>query len=147
MDLTTYFHGDLVFKNFPLVGRIFANNYNTVDVNYFNYEMVHVPLPTNVYTMMAGYWVGWKWLGLIVGGLFHGCFWGYVYNRSRKSEAYKVLYVSILNVLVFYFFHDFLLNPLDYVIYSYQRLEEERIYIYILNRKYLCPQSLLEKTV
>ena len=24
-----------------------------------------------------------------------------------------------------------LLNPLDYVIYSYQRLEEERIYIYI----------------
>ncbi|WP_279211201.1 O-antigen polymerase [Parabacteroides goldsteinii] len=105
VDLTTYFHGDLVFKNFPLVGRIFANNYNTVDVNYFNYEMVHVPLPTNVYTMMAGYWVGWKWLGLIVGGLFHGCFWGYVYNRSRKSEAYKVLYVSILNVLVFYFFH------------------------------------------
>lgn len=113
-DLTTYFNGDLVFKNLPLVGRIFANNYNAVDVNYFNYEMVHVPLPTNVYTMMAGYWVGWKWLGLIVGGFLHGCFWGYVYNRSRKSEVYKVLYVSILNVLIFYFFHDFLLEHIGF---------------------------------
>lgn len=113
-DLTTYFNGDLVFKNVPLVGKILADNYSSTDVNYFNYEMVHVPLPTNVYTMMAGYWVGWKWVGLIVGGFLHGCFWGYIYNRSKKSEVYKVLYASILNVLIFYFFHDFLLEHIGF---------------------------------
>lgn len=113
-DFTTYFNGDLVFKNVPFVGKLLADNYDASNVNYFDYEMVHVPLPTNVYTMMAGYWVSWKWWGLIIGGLLHGCFWGYVYKRSKKSEVYKVLYVSCLHVLVFYFFHDFLLEHIGF---------------------------------
>ena len=113
-DLATYFNGDLVFKNFPFVGRLFSDNYDPANVNYFNYEMVHVPLPTNVYTMMAGYWASWKWSGLIVGGFLHGSFWGYVYNRSKKTEVFKVLYVSLLSVLVFYFFHDFLLEHIGF---------------------------------
>lgn len=113
-DLTTYFNGDLVFKNIPFVGRLLVDNYDATNVNFFNYKMVHIPLPTNVYTMMAGYWVGWKWFGLIVGGFLHGCFWGYVYKRSKKLEVYKVLYVSILNVLIFCFFHDFLLEHIGF---------------------------------
>lgn len=113
-DFATYFNGDLVFKNFPFVGRLFSDHYNPVNVNYFNYEMVHVPLPTNVYTMMAGYWASWKWSGLIVGGFVHGCFWGYVYSRSKKTEVFKVLYASLLSVLVFYFFHDLLLELIHF---------------------------------
>ena len=113
-DLVTYFNGEFVFKNVPFIGQLMHSDYNPVNVSYYGARMVHVPLPTNVYTMMAGYWVGWKWTGLIIGGFLHGCFWGYIYGRSKKAEVYKVLYVSILNVLVFYFFHDFLLEHIGF---------------------------------
>lgn len=103
-----------MLKNVPFVGQLMHSDYNPVNVSYYGTRMVHVPLPTNVYTMMAGYWVGWKWTGLIIGGFSHGCFWGYIYGRSKKAEVYKVLYVSILNVLIFYFFHDFLLEHIGF---------------------------------
>lgn len=109
-DFTTYFTGDLVFKNVPLLGRLMSDGYNPVNVNFFNYQMALVPLPTNVYTMMAGYWAGWKWTGLLIGGGLHGLFWGYIYGRAQRTEAYKVLYAMHLYMLVFYFFHDFLME-------------------------------------
>lgn len=115
-DFATYFNGDLVFKNFPFVGRLFSDNYNPVNVNYFNYEMVYVPLPTNVYTMLSGYWVGWKWSGVALGGLSQGVFWGYIYKRAKSEDAYKIFYASILNMLVLWFFHDFLMTQIRFVI-------------------------------
>lgn len=114
MDFTVYFDGEFVFKDFPFLGDLFSDNYKRANVNFFNYEVVYVPLPTNVYTMMSGYWVGWKWIGLIVGGGLHGCFWGYIYKRAKKAEVYKLFYASILHVLVFQFFHEFLLGSMRY---------------------------------
>lgn len=113
-DLTTYFNGEFVFKYLPFVGKIFNENFDLSNVNYYNYEAVYVPLPTNVYSMLAGYWAGWKWSGLIIGGGLHGCFWGYVYERSRKMEVYKILYASIIYVLFFHFFNEFLMDNIRF---------------------------------
>lgn len=113
-DLTVYYNGEFIFKSIPFIGDMFSENYDPSNVNFFNYEAVHVPLPTNVYTMMSGYWVGWKWYGLIIGGGLHGCFWGYIYKRAKKAEVYKIFYASILHILIFHFFHEYLLGSFNY---------------------------------
>lgn len=109
-DLTMYFNGEFVFKDFSFVGNLFSDHYEKANVNYFNNELVYVPWGTNVYTAMSGYWVGWKWTGLIAGGIVHGCFWGYVYKRAESAEVYKLCYVAILYILVFQFFYDYLIS-------------------------------------
>lgn len=110
MDLTMYFNGEFVFKDFSFAGNLFIDHYEKSNVNYFNNELVYVPWGTNVYTAMSGYWVGWKWTGLIVGGMVHGCFWGYVYKRAKSAEVYRLCYVAILYILVFQFFFDYLVS-------------------------------------
>lgn len=113
---TTYFDGEFVFKNFPFIDFFLGREYASEDVCFYNYGMVYVPVPTNVYSMLSGYWVGWKWTGLIFGGLFHGIFWGYIYERSKKMEVYKVFYAANLYILIFWFFHEYLMEHIRFII-------------------------------
>ena len=115
-DFTTYFDGEFVFRYFPFVSQFLGREFHPEDIGFYNFEHVYVPLPTNVYTMLAGYWVGWKWTGVAFGGLLHGVFWGYIYKRAKSEDVYKIFYASILNMLVLWFFHDFLMGQIRFVI-------------------------------
>lgn len=115
-DFTTYFAGEFIFKEFPFVSSFVGGEFKPENVNFYNFEMVYVPMPTNVYTMLSGYWVGWKWSGVIIGGLLHGIFWGYIYKRAQKEDVYKIFYAAISNYLVIWYFHDLLVTQIRFVI-------------------------------
>ena len=104
---------EMLFTSYDQVGITLANLKGASDINpalFANQNMVNVPLPTNVFTMMSTYYVDWKYTGLIMGGAFYGLFFGYIYMRSHKTEVYKILYASLFHILVLQSFFDFLIT-------------------------------------
>ena len=75
-----------------------------------NGEMwVQVPVPTNVYTVMFGYYVDYGYWGILIFGMFLGSCWGILYNEYRKGlPFFTTIYAVLLYALPLQFFADYI---------------------------------------
>lgn len=105
-------HSDALFTTTSFGEHVFASIRNhTFTPEYFeNDNLVFVPLPVNVFTMMCSYYIDFKTPGIFIAGLLWGLFFSYIYIRSKKSEVHLILYAAVFYVLVLQFFADFLIT-------------------------------------
>lgn len=107
-DFTYYFEGEYVFSYFA---RLFSLVPNSDYLEYLgNSNYVYVPYPTNVFTVMEKYYLDYGMIGFLVFSSIHGIVWGILYKYSKFNDCYKVIYISLLYILVFQFFADFSSN-------------------------------------
>lgn len=102
-----------LFSTVSFGEHTFANLLGDSSINpdYFeNDNLVFVPLPTNVFTVMSSYFIDWRWMGIGSAGLAFGFIFSYIYKRSKVNDVYKLLYASLAYILVFQFFFDFLVT-------------------------------------
>lgn len=79
--------------------------------DYFeNDNLVFVPLPTNVFTVLSAYYIDFGNLGIICASIFFGTFFSFLYFEAKHNEAFLVLYAALLYILVVQFFFDFLIT-------------------------------------
>lgn len=69
---------------------------------------VNVPLPTNVYTALAPFYLDFGEQGIIIFASLQGFFWGCMYNlQKRKKIIFQVFYGVLLYSLILQFFSDY----------------------------------------
>jgi len=88
-------------------------------------EWVNVPLPTNVYTVMRGFYLDGGMLGIFVMGCVLGIIWGYLYKLQKENwdSFWGLFYSLMVSSLCFqsfgdYFFYTFS-TTLQYLLFSY----------------------------
>lgn len=59
---------------------------------------------------MEKYYLDYGMIGILVFSSIHGIVWGILYKYSKFNDCYKVIYISLLYILVFQFFADFSSN-------------------------------------
>lgn len=86
-------------------------------------QWVNVPLPTNVFTVMIGYYLNNGYFGIFSGSIVLGTIWGVLYRLQKKGYMiYIIFYASMISSLFFqsfgdYFFYSFSMT-LQYYIFS-----------------------------
>lgn len=111
--------GSGVFSFFYKIINAFGANYEIADLG----EWVMVPLPTNVFTVMRGYYLDNGYYGILMGSVIMGIIWGILYRLQKKNYAlYTVFYATMISSLFFqsfgdYFFYTFSVT-IQYFIFS-----------------------------
>jgi len=71
-------------------------------------EWVNVPVPTNVFTVLCGFYVDFGMTGVLVFASLLGGFWGVIYRfASRGFSIFIVFYALMLHSLILQFFADY----------------------------------------
>lgn len=85
---------------------------------------VYVPLPTNVYTVMRGYYLEAGYTGIFFASIINGIIWGLLYNlQHRRKTIFVVFYSTMIPSLFFqsfgdYFFYSFSMT-LQYLLFAF----------------------------
>ena len=71
-------------------------------------EWVNVPLPTNVFTIMRGYYLDWGMIGILVMSIVMGFVWGELYRLQKSGDSlYILFYALMISGLFFQSFGDY----------------------------------------
>ena len=108
--------GSATFSFFYKILNSIGANYKITDFGGW----VHVPLITNVFTIMRGYYMDWGMTGIFIMSLVMGVIWGSLYALQKKNyPVYMLLYALIVCYLFFQTFGDYFWNSFSVVIQYY----------------------------
>ena len=108
------FFGEHVFRFFYALGHAFGSDITPAS-NILKF--VGVPELTNTYTILYPFYTDFGMWGVVVGGMFYGLFFGYLYKRGQyKDNVYFVLYACFLNYLILQFVQENVLSNLSLTI-------------------------------
>ena len=81
---------------------------------------IYVPLPTNVFTTMRGFYLDGGLLGIFIVSIILGLFLGNIYSYQRKKHIVHILfYAAIYTGLFFQHFGDYFFYSLSMIIQYY----------------------------
>lgn len=94
----------------------FTDNCYTKNI-FIDGSYLLVPYPTNVYTVIAPFYLDFSYWGVIIFGFITGGIAGYFYRRAKKGEGLAyIIYPYICCVLFMQFFSEYIFNNLSYFI-------------------------------
>ena len=117
LDVGTYGSGTLAFV-YKIINT-FGGDCEIAELGTW----VNVPLPTNVFTVMRGYYLNNGFFGIFAGSIVLGVIWGLLYRLQNKGYIeYVVFYATMISSLLFqsfgdYFFYSFSMT-IQYYIFS-----------------------------
>ena len=118
----------------------FYKFFNALGANYKITELgdwVQVPLPTNVFTILRGYYLDWGMIGISFMSIMMGGIWGFLYLMQKSNKKhYKLFYALIVPFLFFQSFGDYFWISFSVVIQYY-------FFSYILTNRF----KVVEKNV
>ncbi|MDO4930961.1 MAG: O-antigen polymerase [Bacteroidales bacterium] len=101
---SAHYFGEYTLKSVNNLLAIFGGGHRNVQMFQ---EMVSVPIPTNVFTMMSPYFKDFGYNGLAVISVIEGLFMGGVYKLSESGHnIMRLIYTYILTLLVLQFFDE-----------------------------------------
>lgn len=103
----TFFSGENLFGYIAGWFNLLPDDFSPQSVNP-NDNWVHVPLPTNVFTVMFNPYKDWGYPGIFCFGIVYGFVWGILYKLSKLNDKFKIFYISSFWMLVLQFFADWL---------------------------------------
>lgn len=106
-------HTESLFTTTIFGEHVFASLRGTATLNpefFENENLVYVPLPVNVFTAMSAYFVDFGWWGIFWASCFWGVIFNYVYLKSKRNEAFLILYATLFHILILQFFFDYLIT-------------------------------------
>lgn len=69
---------------------------------------LYVPFPTNVFTVIAPYYVDFDVIGVVIFSIIVGIWYGYIYSFVKRKNAFFTVYYAVLfYTLVMEFFSDY----------------------------------------
>lgn len=78
---------------------------------------VNVPLPTNVFTVFAPYYIDFGIIGIIIFASIQGMFWGCIYNfQKRNLLIFKIFYSVYIYSIFLQFFSDYFFYTFSVII-------------------------------
>lgn len=86
----------------------FYNFVNSLGANFkiaSSGDWVNVPLPTNVFTTMRGYYLDWGMAGILVMSVVMGLVWGELYRLQKSGNRFYVLFYALM--ISGFFFQSF----------------------------------------
>lgn len=116
--------GDIGLPPWQFGGHVFILIYRILSVltrgvihsQTFSVWIYH-PVPTNVYTTLAPYYIDFGVLGIALFAFLQGIFWGVVYGMQKSGYVYyKILYGLLLYSLLLQFFSDYFVYTLSVVV-------------------------------
>lgn len=101
---SAHYFGEYTLKSVNNLLAVFGMGHRNVEMFQ---EMVAVPIPTNVFTMMSPYFKDFGYVGVGVFSVIEGLFMGGVYKRSESGQnIMRLIYTYILTLLVLQFFDE-----------------------------------------
>ncbi len=105
----TIHFGEYTFRIFYAVSYYFGFSELPPQETILDY--VNVPFPTNVYTVMQPFYSDFGLLGVFLGAIFYGVFWGVLFKFvERKGYHYLMIYSLLVISLVTSFFGETLIT-------------------------------------
>lgn len=106
----------------------FGTNLEIADLG----EWVYVPLPTNVFTVMRGFYLDGGYWGIFFMACVLGSIWGILYQLQHKGhKVYIVFYATMISSLFFQSFGD-------YFFYAFSMTIQYYLFSVILTRGIKC---------
>ena len=106
----------------------FGTNLEIADLG----EWVYVPLPTNVFTIMRGFYLDGGYWGIFFMACVLGSIWGILYQLQHKGhKVYIVFYATMISSLFFQSFGD-------YFFYAFSMTIQYYLFSVILTRGIKC---------
>lgn len=105
--------GSATFSFFYTVFNYMGADYKIAQLGTW----VHVPLITNVFTIMRGYYLDWGMMGILIMSFVMGGIWGTLYSlQKKKYPVYVLFYALIVCYLFFQTFGDYFWHSMSVVI-------------------------------
>lgn len=109
---------------FIFLNRVFSKLFNlNLNTTIFG-PWINVPFPTNVYTILAPFYIDFKTVGIVTFSFIEGAFSGYIYSYVKRNFiAFKIFYAGFIFSLFLQFFSDYFFYAmstlLQYLIFSF----------------------------
>lgn len=101
---SAHYFGEYTLKSINNFLSFFGTGHRNVTIFQ---EMVNVPIPTNVFTMMSPYFKDFGYGGLVFFSLFEGWLFGLFYKKAETgNNLMRLVYTYILVLLVLQFFDE-----------------------------------------
>lgn len=122
----------------------FYTIFNALGANYKIAELgtwVEVPLLTNVFTVMRGYYLDWGMMGIFVMSLLMGLIWGILYSLQQKMLRVYILFYSVTVGYLFfqsfgdYFWHNMSMTLQYFIAALFLTKYQKRSKIYTIPNK------------
>lgn len=108
--------GSGTFVFFYKILNIFGADLKIADLGTY----VYVPLPTNVYTTMRGFYLDFGYWGIFIFSSLLGGIWGGLYRLQRNgNKIFTLFYASMVSSLFFQSFGDYFFYSLSMTIQYY----------------------------
>lgn len=117
--------GSNVFRFFEAIFSRLGLITDSANETILDYTSVGPTTTTNVYTLLYPYYVDYGYIGIAIFAIINGIINGFLYKKSKYSDAALIMYSLTSSTIIFGFFGELLFTNLSTYIQS-------AIYIYIL---------------